>query len=123
LSIEHHARAVDAYRGDLLSECFDDWAVFERDRLRSRAVESGVRVAELLIATGDPDAAVVYAAKTLAAEPWSEPAHRALIAAHLERNDLAAARRALASCSESLADFGGPIERATLELTRRLARR
>jgi DNA-binding SARP family transcriptional activator len=123
MSIAHYARAVDAYQGDLLPECFDDWAVFERDRLRSRAVSAGVRLAELLIATGDPDGAVDAASRTLVIEPWSEPAHRALIAAHLERGDVAAARRALDTCSATLADFGGPSEAATMELTRRLARR
>lgn len=123
LSVKSYGAAVDSYRGDLLPECFDDWAVFERDRLRSRAVGAGVRVAELLIATGDPEAAVDHAAKTLSIEPWSEAAHRAIIAAHLERNDLAAARRALETCAASLADFGGPSEPATAELTRRLARR
>lgn len=123
MSVEHYARAVDAYQGDLLPECFDDWAVFERDRLRSRAVAAGVRLAELLIATGDPDGAVDAATRTLAVEPWSEPAHRALIAAHLEHGDVAAARRSLRTCETSLADFGGPTEPATMELTRRLARR
>ena len=30
--------AVDLYRGDLLEECYDEWAVAERERLRDRYV-------------------------------------------------------------------------------------
>lgn len=122
-AVDPYLAAVALYRGDLLPDCYDDWAVFERDRLRSRLVAAGVRAAELLGATGRARQAIETATKVLAFEPWSEPAHRALIAAHLELGDLAAARRALDTCELVLADLGGPSEPQTLELTRRLARR
>jgi LuxR family transcriptional regulator, maltose regulon positive regulatory protein len=123
LSIPLYLDAVGLYRGDLVPECYDDWAVFQRDRLRSRYVAGGVRVAELLVATGREADAIDTVSDVLTVEPWSESAHRALIAAHLSRGDLAAARRSLETCEKRLADIGGPSDDATFELVRRLARR
>lgn len=119
-SIEPYRRAVACYRGDLLPDGYDDWVIFERDRLRARFVTAAVRLAELLAATGSADEAIAVATRALDVEPWSEPAHRALIAAHLERGDRAAARRSLDTCRTVLDDLGGPSEPATLELERRL---
>ncbi len=119
-SIEPYRRAVTCYRGDLLPDGYDDWVIFERDRLRARFVSAAVRLAELLAATGAADEAIAVATRALEVEPWSEPAHRALIGAHLELGDRAAARRSLDTCRTVLDDLGGPSEPATLELERRL---
>lgn len=109
------------YRGDFLADAsYDDWAIAARDLLRSRFVEGTCRAAELLLAANRIDEALAYATKVLDVEPWSERAHRAVIAAHLERGDRSAARRALATCEEALAEFGGPADDATKMLTRRL---
>lgn len=113
--------ASGLYRGDFLADAsYDDWAISARDLLRSRFVDGTCRAAELLLAADRIDEALTHASKVLDAEPWSERAHRAVIAAHLERGDRAAARRALAACEEALADFGGPADDATKMLTRRL---
>ncbi len=119
-SIAHYRRAVACYRGDLLPDGYDDWVIFERDRLRARFVSAAVRLAELLAATGSADDAIAVATRALEVEPWSEPAHRALIGAHLEQGDRAAARRSFDTCRQVLDDLGGPSEPATLELERRL---
>ncbi|MEM7287597.1 MAG: BTAD domain-containing putative transcriptional regulator [Actinomycetota bacterium] len=109
------------YRGDFLADAsYDDWAIAARDLLRSRFVDGTCRAAELLLAANRIDESLAYATKVLDAEPWSERAHRAVIAAHLERGDRTAARRALAACEEALADFGGPADDATQMLSRRL---
>src|SRR5581483_10947214 len=34
--IERVRAAVELYRGDLLEECYDDWALYERERLREQ---------------------------------------------------------------------------------------
>lgn len=122
-SIEPYLAAVEIYRGDLLPDSYDDWVVFARDRLRGRYVSAGVRLAELLVMTERAGRAVDVATQMLSVEPWSEPAHRVLIAAHLAGGDVATARRCLATCDQSLADFGGASEPETDELRRRLAAR
>jgi len=122
LSIDPYRRAAEGYGGDLLPDSYDDWVVFARDRLRSRFVRVSVRCAELLVATGRPIEAVDVVAPALAVEPWAEPAHRVLISAYVELGDLAAARRALATCRSVLDEVGGPVEDATSELERRLQR-
>lgn len=121
MSIEPLREAALWYRGDLLPDSYDDWVVFARDRLRSRYVQAAVRCAELLVATGRSGEAIDIIAPVLGVEPWSEAAHRALIAAHLEAGDPASARRALTSCQNALVDFGGPAEESTLILERRLS--
>jgi len=122
LSIAPLCEAVEAYRGDLLPDSYDDWVIFARDRLRSRYVGAAVRCAELLIATGRSPDAVEVIPPVLAIEPWSEPAHRALISAYLDHGDVAAARRAMATCHAALRDLGGPREEPTQMLERRLSR-
>lgn len=122
LSIDPYRRAAAAYRGDLLPGHYDDWVVFARDRLRARFVRLSVRCAELLVATGRAAEALDVIAPVLTAEPWAEPAHRVLISAYVELDDLTAARRALATCHAVLDDIGGPAEEATQELEHRLTR-
>ncbi len=122
LSIAPYREAASTYGGDLLPDSYDDWVVFARDRLRSRYVRVSVRCAELLVATGRPAEALDVVAPVLATEPWAESAHRVLISAYLELDDVAAARRALATCRSVLDDVGGPADDATFELERRLQR-
>lgn len=120
-AIEPLRTAVRLYRGDLLADTYDDWVVFARDRLRARFLTGSVRCAELLIASDGVDEATSIAGRALEIEPWSEPAHRVLISAHLARNDVASARRALATCESSLSDLGGPTDELTVLLAERVA--
>ncbi len=121
MALVHLGTACDLYRGDFLADAaYDDWSAVERDRLRSRFVRGSVRLAEFLLAYDRVEEALVVAGRTLDAEPWSEAAHRAVIAAHLERGDRPAARRALKRCHEALDEVGGPVEELTFMLQRRL---
>lgn len=113
--------ACELYRGEFLADTTSgEWSARERDRLRAMFVQGSSRLAELLLAFGRFDAAIAMAGRTLDVEPWSEAGHRALIAAHLERGDRPAARRALERCHEALEEFGGPAEELTLMLERRI---
>ncbi|HMG40935.1 MAG TPA: BTAD domain-containing putative transcriptional regulator [Acidimicrobiales bacterium] len=103
--------AVALWGGDYLVDVYDDWAGPERDRLRARFLAGSVRAGELQLAAGDVDRALLLATRAIEAEPWSEPAHRLAIAAHLARGDRASARRALDRCHRALDDLGvGPDE-------------
>jgi len=122
LALEPLLAAVEMYQGDFLADAaYDDWSASVRDRLRARFVRAAVRTAELLVAFNRIDEALVVAGKAIGVEPWSEPAHRVVVASYLELGDRSAARRALERCTTELADFGGPTEELTLMLARRLA--
>lgn len=121
LALECLTEAIDLYRGDLLAGVVEgDWLHLERQRLHVRFVGAAVRGAELMLAHDRADEAIALASRTLQVEPWSEPAHRSLVAGHLQRGDRAAAHRAMQQCHEMLAELGGPVDELTEMLERRL---
>jgi DNA-binding SARP family transcriptional activator len=86
---QEHARALDAYTGDLLaglhvSGCneFDDWLSAERQRLRERAARSARAVAKTALEAGDGSTAVVAARHALVLSPLDESAARRVFAAY-----------------------------------------
>jgi len=122
LALECLSEAIGLYRGDLLSGIMEgDWLHLERQRLHVRFVAAAVRGAELMLAHDRADDAIRLATRTVQIEPWSEPAHRTLVAAHLQRGDRAAAHRAMQRCHEMLQELGGPIDELTAMLERRLS--
>ena len=122
LALASYLQALDIYRGGLLPSVTNaEWLDLERQRLHLRYVNAAIRGAELLLAHGRVDEAVKFATAAVAAEPWSEPAHRVLVAAHLDRGDRAAAHRAMQKCHELLDEVGGPTDELTHMLERRLS--
>ena len=122
LALECLTEAIDLYRGNLLAGVAEgEWLDVERQRLHVRFVSAAVRGAELLLAHDRVDEAVRLATRTIQVEPWSEPAHRSLIAGHLQRGDRAAAHRAMRQCHEMLEELGGPADELTEMLERRLS--
>ena len=61
--------AVDAYTGDLLEGCYDEWLLEERERLRQRHLEALERLAELLEEQGDAARAIVLRRAARAPRP------------------------------------------------------
>jgi len=124
LAVECLTEATTLYRGDLLGTIHEgEWLHLERQRLHVRFVKAAIRGAELLLAHDRIDEAIGLATRTIHLEPWSEPAHRALVAAHLQRGDRAAAHRAMQRCHEVLEELGGPVDEQTEMLERRLSGR
>lgn len=75
-SPERLRRAAEAYRGDVLEEdLYADWA----HELREEARAVALAVLRALAATADPDEAVLLHLRVLAADPYDEPAHLALV--------------------------------------------
>jgi DNA-binding SARP family transcriptional activator len=62
--------AAEAYAGDLLEGCYDEWLLDERERLRQRHLEALERLAELLEGLGEHARAIPYAERLL----WQDPA-------------------------------------------------
>lgn len=124
LALDCLTEAIELYRGDLLSGVVEgEWLHLERQRLHVRFVGAAVRAAELLLAHDRADDAIRLASRTIQVEPWSEPAHRSLVAGHLQRGDRAAAHRAMQQCHEMLEELGGPADELTAMLERRLTGR
>jgi LuxR family maltose regulon positive regulatory protein len=106
-ALDLYRRALRLYRGPYLADAgYEEWALPHRDRLAARFVAAAVRAGELTLAGGGPDEALRLASRALETEPWSEGAHRLLVAAHLARGDRAAAQRAMETCLAQLDDLG-----------------
>lgn len=79
---------------DLLPGWYDDWVLFEKQRLqhlRIRALES---LAKQQLGLGQVDLALLAAQEAVALEPLRESAHALLLRAHLRAGNRAAAVRA-----------------------------
>lgn len=79
---------------DLLPGWYDDWVIFERERLRQRLMHALERLSRHLVQAGRYAEAVEAALCAVSADPLRESATRALIEAHLAEGNLADGRRA-----------------------------
>jgi len=100
---------------DLLPGWYDDWVIFERERLLHALDMLSLR----LVREGRFGEAVEAALLAVEAEPLRESAQRALLAAHLAEGNLIEARRAYARYARLLARELGV--RPAVELTRLVA--
>ncbi|HEX5535254.1 MAG TPA: BTAD domain-containing putative transcriptional regulator [Actinomycetales bacterium] len=69
--------------GDLLPGWYDDWVLFERERLQQLRLRALEGLVDRLLGAGQVDQALVAALAAVAIEPFRESAHRALIKVHL----------------------------------------
>lgn len=79
---------------DLLPGWYDNWVLFERERIRQRLLHALEALSRHLVATGRCGEAVDVAIVTVSADPLRETANRALIEAHLAEGNVVEARRA-----------------------------
>lgn len=85
-SPEQFRRVIALYRGDFLSglhvrgaPLFEEWLVFERERLRQSALELLDRVIEAASGQGDWQSGLQAARKSLGIDSWREQSHRQLM--------------------------------------------
>ena len=117
--VEYRA-ALDLYGGDLLPGLDDAEVEVERVRLRSLAHAARCRVGELVLARGEPEAALREAAAALRLEPLSERAHRLFVRAHLAVGSTAQARAVGRALVATLAAEDLRPEEETAALLRRI---
>ena len=89
-SIESLEQAVALYRGPLLEDCTEEWALtarIEREQAYLAALET---LAAHAASRNQPTAAVRYLRLTIAADPLREAAHGALMQALADCGDYAA---------------------------------
>jgi DNA-binding SARP family transcriptional activator len=112
-------RAAELYQGDLLPDCYDDWAQAERDRLQQLAIDALERLVERLELQRDHAPAIDYARRLLRLDSLRESTHADLMRLHAARGDRAGALRAYHACAAALRDeLGlepGPSIRAAYE--------
>lgn len=95
---ERLGRAVELYRGDLLDGLYDDWCVYERERLRLlflSALEALMRFRQSREEWGE---AIALGQRLLATDPLREQVHRDLMRCFLQQGDRAAALRQFSRC-------------------------
>lgn len=80
------AMATALYRGDFLggfyldgSPAFEQWALLERERLRTLAIGAYQQLVDQAATAGQLDAAIAYARRLLQLDPLHEPTHRQLM--------------------------------------------
>lgn len=93
-----------AHTGDLLPGWYDDWVLFERERLRQMRLHSLEKLAAHMAKQGQHADAVEAALAAVAAEPLRESAHRAVVEVHLAEGNVSEALRAFERCRELMSE-------------------
>lgn len=81
-------------RAELLPGWYDDWVVFEQERLRQVRLSALELMTRQYLAGNEPGKAVIAALSAINIEPLRESAHLLLVQAHLAAGNRAAAVRA-----------------------------
>jgi DNA-binding SARP family transcriptional activator len=97
-----YQQAVVLYTGDLLTDCYDDWCLVERERLQCLYMLALGRLLAYHIRHREHDAAIACAQRILACDPCRETVHCALIRLYLEASQPAAALRQFQLCAETV---------------------
>jgi len=87
---------------DLLPGWYDDWVIFERERLRQRLLHALEALSRRLIEVNRCAEAVDAAISAVSADPLRESANRVLIEAHLAEGNLIEAHRAFERYRDSV---------------------
>jgi DNA-binding SARP family transcriptional activator/class 3 adenylate cyclase len=94
--------AVGAYGGDLLPDCYEDWVIEVRDRLRTKAGEALDRLAAAAEDRGDASSATAHARARLALDPLWEPAYQRMMRAQSQLGNRGEALQVYHRCAEIL---------------------
>jgi DNA-binding SARP family transcriptional activator len=94
--------AVELYRGDLLEGVYEDWVIFERERLRELLLMALDRLMEYHRGREAWSEAITHGQRLLGIDPLREHVHRELMRLHYLRGDRAAALRQYDACRRLL---------------------
>ncbi len=113
--------AIATYTGDLLPDCYDDWALPLREQLCQTYAGTLEQLVLSLEQQRDYRSALGYAQRLLHHDSLHEPAYRHVMRLHLALGERAEARRAYAACEEMLhQEFAAAPDRATRGLYEQL---
>ncbi|HEY8312014.1 MAG TPA: BTAD domain-containing putative transcriptional regulator [Gemmatimonadaceae bacterium] len=95
-----YSQAVAFYDGDLLTDCYEDWCVIERERLRCLYSRALKWLITYYISRKDYAPAIEYARRALVCDPLYEEVHRQLMQMYLAMGQPTAALRQYRTCEE-----------------------
>jgi DNA-binding SARP family transcriptional activator len=95
-------KAVTLYRGELLEGCYDDWCLFERERLQNVYLIMLDKLMSYSEAVGDYEGGIDYGARILSCDRAREHAHRRLMRIYYLAGDRTAALRQYGRCAAAL---------------------
>ncbi len=95
-------RAVELYRGDLLPQCYADWILPLRERLRQKFLNALAQLIQLLQAQEKYSAALVYAQQLLHLEPLQETTYQLLMRLYAAQGDPSSVLRIFRQCELAL---------------------
>lgn len=94
--------AIDLYRGDLLPDCYDDWILPFRERLRQTYVATLEQLIRLLEQENDYTTAIHYAHRLRQCDPLHEATYRHLMRLYALQGDHAGVQRTYEECVRCL---------------------
>ena len=110
LAAGEFAAAVTLYRGDFLasfyldgSPAFEQWALLERERLRTLAIAAYQQLVDQAATAGQLDAAIAHAQHLLQLDPLHEPTYRQLMRLLARAGQRSAALAQYQTCRQLLA--------------------
>jgi DNA-binding SARP family transcriptional activator len=116
-------RAVPLYQGDLLEGCYEDWCVYERERLKAMYLAILEKLLGYCEIRGEPEEGFVYGEQLLRNDHAHERAHWRLMRLHYLAGDRTGAIRQFEQCQKALMEelgIGpGEMVRALCEQVRR----
>ncbi|MFK7919242.1 MAG: BTAD domain-containing putative transcriptional regulator [Ilumatobacter sp.] len=119
-ALDLYTNALELVRGEYLAGLDAGWATLTRLRIRSQVLSTTCRIAELVGARGEPEAALQWATQARHLDPLSERAARAFVAALQATGDRSAVRSAIAEFEHELTAAGLAPEPATVRAFTRL---
>jgi DNA-binding SARP family transcriptional activator len=109
--------ATALYRGDFLEDCYDDWTLYERERLRELYLGALRRLLAHDLAAQAHDAGLQIALRLVRADPLREESHRDLMRLYYLLGREADALRAYEQCAKILdEELGVEPDAATVSL-------
>lgn len=95
-------KAIGRYRGELLPDCYDDWILPIRERLRQDYLSALSQLITLREDGGDYPAAIRHSELLLQQDPLLEKSYRQLVRLHTLNGDRASALRTYHLCVSTL---------------------
>jgi DNA-binding SARP family transcriptional activator len=109
--------AVQLYQGDLLEGLYQDWCLFERERMQNIFIDMLDKLISYSVAHQIYESALAYGARLLFHDPASECTHQQMMQVHFITGDRTEALRQYERCVVALRDeLGVSPTRRTTEL-------
>jgi DNA-binding SARP family transcriptional activator len=97
-----YSQAISFYTGDLLTDCYEEWCIRERERLQCLYLRALGELLKYHSSRNDFEAAIDCARRILAVDSLREEVHRELIKLYLNTGQTASALRQYRVCEELL---------------------